>query len=99
MEPFNLGSRARICIYRLGKKGAAVGPDEEAEIELLFPVGPEGGGVGPADPVAPCVERFGRRGTEPNELFRSEFGQNSFKNLIQEFSLENSKNSEKFNIF
>ena len=43
------------------------------------------------------VERFGRRGTEPNELFRSEFGQNSFK--IEEFSLENSKNSENFNIF
>ena len=34
------------------------------------------------------VERFDRRGTEPNELFRSEFGQSSFK--IQEFSLENS---------
>ena len=32
------------------------------------------------------VERFDRRGTEPFELFRSEFGQNSFK--IQEFSLE-----------
>ena len=41
------------------------------------------------------VERFGQRGTEPNELFRSEFGQNSCK--IQEFSLENSKNSEKNN--
>ena len=24
------------------------------------------------------VERFGRRGTEPKELFRSEFGQNSW---------------------
>ena len=24
------------------------------------------------------VERFGRRGTEPNELFRSKFGQNSW---------------------
>ena len=24
------------------------------------------------------VERFGRRGTEPNVLFRSEFGQNSW---------------------
>ena len=33
------------------------------------------------------VERFSRRGTEPNELFRSEFGQNSCK--MQEFSLEN----------
>ena len=43
------------------------------------------------------VERFDRRGTEPFELFRSEFGQNSCK--IQEFSLENSKNSENFNIF
>ena len=32
------------------------------------------------------IERFGRRGTEPNELFRTELGQNSFK--IQEFSLE-----------
>ena len=37
--------------------------------------------------VAAWVERFGRRGTEPNELFRSEFGQNSVK--IQEFSVEN----------
>ena len=35
------------------------------------------------------VERFDRRGIEPFEPFRSEFGQNSFK--IQEFSLENSK--------
>ena len=43
------------------------------------------------------VERFGRRGTEPNELFRSESGQNSFK--LQEFSLESSKISEIFNIF
>ena len=43
------------------------------------------------------VERFGRRGTEPNELFRSDFGQNSFK--IQKCSLENSKNSENFIIF
>ena len=32
------------------------------------------------------VQRFDRRGTEPNELFRSEFRQNSSK--IQEFSLE-----------
>ena len=40
------------------------------------------------------VERFGRRGTEPNELLRSEFGENSC--TIQEFSLENSEN---FNIF
>ena len=47
--------------------------------------------------VEDLVERFGRRGTEPNELFRSEFGQNSCK--IQEFSLENSKNSENFNMF
>ena len=38
------------------------------------------------------VERFGRRGTEQNELLRSEFGENSCK--IQEFSLENLKNSE-----
>ena len=28
--------------------------------------------------VYDLVERFGRRGTEPNELFRSEFGQNSW---------------------
>ena len=37
--------------------------------------------------VRPRVERFDRRGTEPFELFRSEFGQNPFK--VQEFSLEN----------
>ena len=36
--------------------------------------------------VEAWVERFDRRGTEPFELFRSEFGQNSCK--IQEFSLE-----------
>ena len=30
--------------------------------------------------LAAWVERFGRRGTEPNELFRSVFGQNFFKN-------------------
>ena len=30
---------------------------------------------------ATLVERFDRRGTEPNELFRSEFGQNSCKYL------------------
>ena len=36
-----------------------------------------------AEEVEISVERFGRRGTEPNELFRSEFGQNSGK--IQEF--------------
>ena len=35
------------------------------------------------------VERFDGRGTEPFELFTSEFGQNSFK--IQELSLENLK--------
>ena len=40
------------------------------------------------------VERFGRRGTEQNELFRSEFGQNSCK--IQEFPLESSKISKNF---
>ena len=32
----------------------------------------------PPPPVRAWVERFGRRGTEPNELFRSEFGQNSW---------------------
>ena len=41
------------------------------------------------------VERFGRRGTEPNELFTSEFGQNSCK--TQEFSLE--KKIQKFGKF
>ena len=40
------------------------------------------------------VERFDRRGTGPNEPFRSEFGQNSFK--IQEFSLEKSKKIQIF---
>ena len=45
------------------------------------------------------VERFDRRGTEPNELFRSEFGQNSFK--IQEFSIfaRNFKKIRKFQHF
>ena len=31
------------------------------------------------DTVQTRVERFDRRGIEPNELFRSEFGHNSFK--------------------
>ena len=42
-------------------------------------------------------ERFERRGIEPFELFRSEFGQNSCK--FQERSPENQKNSGNFNIF
>ena len=42
------------------------------------------------------VERFDRRGTEPFELFRSEFGQNSFKNLNSEFLLENNLKIPKF---
>ena len=33
----------------------------------------------PPVPVYILVERFDRRGTEPFELFRSEFGKNSFK--------------------
>ena len=36
--------------------------------------------------VVTWVERFDRRGTEPFELFRSEFGQKSFK--IQEIALK-----------
>ena len=37
-------------------------------------------------PVAPLVDRFDRRGIEPLELFRSEFGQNSLR--IEEILLE-----------
>ncbi len=55
------------------------------ELELLAHVIYVRSGV-----VLRWVERFDRRGTEPFELFRSEFGQNSFKKLIQEFSLQNS---------
>ena len=46
-----------------------------------------------AQRVRALVERFDKRGTEPFELFRSEFGQHSVK--IHEFSLENSKFQEK----
>ena len=54
--------------------------------------------VDPRAEVLSQVERFDRRGTEPFELFTSEFVQNSCK--IQEFSLENSKIiSENFNSF
>ena len=51
-----------------------------------------------AQPVtAPhLVERFDRRGIEPFELFRSEFGRNSVK--TQELFLENSTISEIFDI-
>ena len=53
----------------------------------------------PVTPVLTWVERFDRRGTEPFELFRLEFGQNSFK--IQEFWIfaRKFKISENFNIF
>ena len=47
--------------------------------------------------VLNLVERFDRRGIEPFELFKSEFGQNSFK--IQDVLLENSKSLENFNTF
>ena len=46
--------------------------------------------------VQRLVERFDRRGTEPFELFRSEFGQNSVR--IKEILLEFIRNSESFNI-
>ena len=36
----------------------------------------KGGGSGKREAVPDLVERFDRRGTEPFELFRSEFGQN-----------------------
>ena len=43
------------------------------------------------------VERFDRRGTEPFEPFAHS---NSFKiGIFRNFSLENSKNSENYNIF
>ena len=77
------------------------------------PASPRSGGPGPRDAAScaatgrrartrsatspTSVERFGRRGTEPNELLRSEFGQNSFK--IQEFSSENLRKSMNFNSF
>jgi hypothetical protein len=48
-----LRSRLLRGIVRLGKKGADVDPEEEEAIAILFPVGPEGGGVRRADPVAP----------------------------------------------
>ena len=54
-------------------------------------------GSGAAAPVAALVERFDRRGTEPFELFRSEFGQNSA--IIQEIMLEFIRNSDIFKIF
>ena len=43
-------------------------------------------GAPSASPVPALVERFDRRGTEPFELFRSEFGQNSVR--IKEILLE-----------
>ena len=39
--------------------------------------GPRCGSGGRSGAAGTRVERFGRRGTEPFELFRSEFGQNS----------------------
>ena len=73
--------RVRLEVRREGELGAAVASVDGAR-------------YGPR--VRRLVERFDRRRTEPFELFRSEFGQSSFK--IQEFSLENSKISEIFNI-
>ena len=48
-------------------------------------------------PVPTYVERFDRRGTEPFELFKSEFGQNSVK--IHCFLLEKNKKIQKNRIF
>ena len=48
----------------------------------------------PARWSATWVERFGRRGTEPNELFKSEFGQNSW-NLKKTTKSQNSWNRKK----
>ena len=45
----------------------------------------------PPAALATLVERFDRRGIEPFELFRSEFGQNSVR--IKELLLEFIRNS------
>jgi len=54
-------------------------------------------GAGKQVAVEILVERFDRRGTEPFELFRSEFGQNSFR--IKEILLEFIQSSEKSSKF
>ena len=76
---------------------------KEAASSMPFPLLDQfAAGSQSPSPVVRWVERFGRRGTEPNKLFRLEVGQNSFK--IQEFSIEKQRKfkiSEKinFNIF
>ena len=98
------GPRGGGALRPAGRAGAAPG----ADLQDRRPDGrrAQDGRVvlGARAAVPSWVERFGRRETEPNDLFRSEFGQNSFK--IQAFSLEKSKknvrkfkNSEKFNSY
>ena len=58
---------------------------------------PHGGAGVEPDAVPLLVERFDRRGTEPFEQFRSEFGQNSAR--IKEILLEFIRNSEIFKLF
>ena len=51
------------------------------------------------DAVWPWVERFDRRGTEPFELFKSEFGQNIIFFQNSGMFARNFKNSENFKFF
>ena len=75
---------------RRGKRSSC--PDTSPSVRSLAGTARTPGGAERS--VRTLVGRFDRRGTEPFELFRSEFGQNSCK--IQKCSPENSKNSGNF---
>ena len=81
-SPSNIGRHAqRAHREGRGRKSEAGGADQDAEHGDRGDRRRHEGGDGPAhqgeDGVRGLVERFDRRGTEPFEFFRSEFGQNS----------------------
>ena len=73
----NLGSSKRNSAFRAAGSG---GPARETTLHFVsrWPKSAATPAAGTCGDVDALVERFDRRGTEPFELFRSEFGQNSW---------------------
>ena len=85
----------RNAFHFLGLRGKK---DAEETADILHIL------AGPVEDYCPLVsirvERFGRRGTEPNELFRSEFGQNSWnrKKTTKNYFIEVASDQNSFKI-
>ena len=77
-----------------GLPSPAAGAPRRGGLTRAARPGPVAGPAG--EPAAALAERFDRRGTEPFELFRSEFGQNYIG--IQEFFSRIYQKSKKFRI-